>query len=106
MGSFICQNCGKEFAHYSKNPREMGRKYCKECAELIKYKVSIEDDYKVITCIDCGEAVKIDKKDTRTCRCEDCQDIERRKNKLKYWNKINHQNDQLDYQKSLNPHKN
>lgn len=73
MGSFICQNCGKEFAHYSKSKQEMGRKYCKECAELIKYRVSIEDDYKEIICIDCGEVVKVDKKDTRTCRCEDCQ---------------------------------
>ena len=51
----------------------MGRKYCKECAEKIKNEVVMSDDFKIVTCIDCGEIVKVDKKDTRTCRCEDCQ---------------------------------
>ena len=51
----------------------MGRKYCKECAEKIKNEVVMSDDFKIVTCIDCGENFKIDKKDTRTCRCEDYQ---------------------------------
>lgn len=51
----------------------MGRKYCKECAEKIKNEVVMSDDFKIVTCIDCGENFKIDKKDTRTCRCEECQ---------------------------------
>ena len=37
MGSFICQNCGKEFAHYSKSKQEMGRKYCKKCSEIVRH---------------------------------------------------------------------
>lgn len=77
MGSFICQNCGKEFAHYSKSAREMARKYCKECA------INIQNDrknleYKIINCIDCGEEIKIDKRDSNTCRCQDCYEKYRR----------------------------
>ena len=30
-------------------------------------------------CIDCGNEVKIKLKDTKTCRCEDCQENFRRK---------------------------
>ena len=51
----------------------MGRKYCKECANKIKNEVVMSDNFKVATCIDCGENFKIDKKDTRTRRCEECQ---------------------------------
>ena len=78
MGSFICQNCGKEFAHYSKSSREMGRKYCKECFEIVFKRKTIEE-YKTIVCCDCGEEVKIDKRDSNTCRCQDCQDRYRKK---------------------------
>lgn len=92
MGSFICQHCGKEFAHYSKSKQEKGRKYCKECANELKYQKSAKEEYKIIQCIDCGITVKISKKDTKTCRCEECQERETKKNKLKYWNKISHQN--------------
>ena len=73
MGSFICQNCGKEFAHYSKSSREKARKYCKECYDLIHHNnKNIEE--KKIHCIDCGNIIKIDAKDNRTCRCLDCQE--------------------------------
>ena len=53
MGSFICQNCGKEFAHYSKNKQEMGRKYCKECSEIVRHNNN-NLVTKEITCVDCG----------------------------------------------------
>ena len=72
MGSFICQHCGKEFAHYTRSSKEKTRKYCKECAiNIVNKRTNIE--YKIIKCIDCGMEVKISKYDTSTYRCEDCQ---------------------------------
>ena len=71
MGSFICQNCGKEFAHYSKSSREMGRKYCKECANIIGHNIN-DVPFKITKCIDCGTEVKISKFDSQTCRCLEC----------------------------------
>ena len=73
MGSFICQHCGKEFAHYSKTKQEKGRKYCKECAKnIVNKRKNIE--YNIIKCIDCDIEVKVDKLDHKTCRCFDCQE--------------------------------
>lgn len=86
MGSFICQNCGKEFAHYSKSSKEKTRKYCKECSLKLQNKRT-DIEYKIVKCLDCGEEVKIDKRDYKTCRCADCQELQNKKNKLKYWNK-------------------
>ena len=34
---------------------------------------------KVIQCIDCGEWIEIDIKDTKSCRCDKCQLIEKRR---------------------------
>ena len=30
-------------------------------------------EYKSIKCVDCGDEVWINSKDTKTCRCEECQ---------------------------------
>ena len=57
MGSFICQHCGKEFAHYNKTKQEKGRKYCKECAQIVGHNIK-KIDYKTIVCVDCGEQLK------------------------------------------------
>lgn len=78
MGSFICKNCGKEFAHYTKSKQEKGRKYCKECSLILGNKRTV-DEYKTVICIDCGQEVKIDKRDGKTCRCIECQENEIRR---------------------------
>lgn len=78
MGSFVCQHCGKEFAHYSKSGAEQRRKYCKGCSNQIRNNTD-NIEYKIIYCVDCGTEVKIDIKDSRSCRCEECQLIHRRK---------------------------
>ena len=79
MGSFICQSCGKEFAHYSKSSKEKTRKYCKDCSINNKnHNKGIEN--KIIICIDCGREVKVDIKDNNSCRCYDCQ-VKSRKEK-------------------------
>lgn len=44
-------------------------------------------DQEKIKCIDCGKEFEVDAKNTKTCRCEKCQEIENKKNKREYWRK-------------------
>ena len=76
MGSFICKNCGNEFAHYTKSRQEKCRKYCKECSISLANKRTQQQEYKTIVCIDCGIEVKVDIRDGKTCRCTECQEAE------------------------------
>ena len=39
----------------------------------------ISGETKVIKCVDCGEWFEVDIKDTKSCRCDKCQLIEKRK---------------------------
>ena len=76
MGSFICQNCGKEFAHYSFSQQEKGRKYCKECAEELKNNNGLR------FCVDCGKPIEHSSTVKITSlRCALCR--EKRKKMLK-----------------------
>jgi len=76
MGSFVCQNCGREYANYKKVGKGRPRKYCKDCANLIENsKITTSSENKTVTCIDCGEIVYISKYDNKTCRCTKCQMI-------------------------------
>lgn len=70
MGSFVCENCGKEFANYSiKDKGGRPRKYCKDCYE--KMKNGVEDRY----CIDCGKKIEYDAITIRLhARCPSCQE--------------------------------
>jgi len=72
MGSFVCQNCGKEFAYSSIGKNAHKQKYCKECAAIVGHGKNILEE-KIIECMDCGIEVKISKYDNKTCRCFDCQ---------------------------------
>lgn len=89
MGTFICQNCGKEIAHYSFTKQENKRKFCKECAALVGHgKVERE---KYIKCIECGKPVHIISKfDGKTCRCTSCQiknDLKNTRNRVQKYRK-------------------
>ena len=44
---------------------------------------------KYIQCIDCGEWVEVNIKDTKTCRCKNCQHEENKRRKREYWHKNN-----------------
>ena len=93
MGSFVCQNCKKEFAHYSKSSREMARKYCKDCAGKVNKNYSNDKPRNAKEekrlCIDCGkECVIFNKKDFKTCRCPECQEKHTRERKRLYMRKI------------------
>lgn len=72
FGSFVCQRCGKEFAHYNDTKQEKKRKYCKECAKEIEQHKGLEDT-KIIQCVDCGKDVEISILNNKTCRCQECQ---------------------------------
>lgn len=40
---------------------------------------------KVIQCIDCSEWFEVDSKNSKTCRCKDCQHEENKRIKREYW---------------------
>ena len=61
-----CKNCGRLFKMHKIAP---GRLYCKECGQ----KENV-DDFKIIQCQDCGIDVVVGALNTKTCRCEECQD--------------------------------
>lgn len=60
-----CKGCGKLFKMHKNAP---GRLYCKECGQ--KEEAS---EFKVIKCADCGVDLVVGTLNTKTCRCEDCQ---------------------------------
>jgi transcription elongation factor Elf1/ribosomal protein L20A (L18A) len=61
-----CKGCGKLFKMHKNSP---GRLYCKECGQKKE-----PSEFKVIKCADCGEDVVDAALNTKTCRCEECQD--------------------------------
>ena len=96
-GSFVCQNCGKEFAHYNHSKQEQGRKYCKQCAKhpYLGRKLASGDAKQTRDgikryCVDCGsELVLLAKGDYRTIRCPTCQAKRTEKNRKKARKKYN-----------------
>lgn len=56
-----CQRCGRLFKE------RRGQILCQHCEE----EQVIE--YRTIYCVDCGKEIQLVEKDTRTCRCEECQ---------------------------------
>ena len=66
-----CKCCGRLF---KMDKKSHGRLYCKECG-----KKEEQSEFKVIKCVDCSEDVIINKFDTETCRCEECNLIYQRK---------------------------
>ena len=66
-----CKCCGRLF---KMNKGAPGRLYCKDCG-----KKEESNGFNIIKCIDCGEDVIINKFDTETCRCEECNFIYQRK---------------------------
>ena len=68
-----CKTCGRLFKMHKSAP---GRLYCKECGQKEK-----TDDFKIIQCQDCGIDIVVGMLNTKTCRCEECQD---KSNKERY----------------------
>lgn len=75
-GSFVCQNCGKEFIITKNAKRGPKQKYCTECAEKIKRR---ETELEKRICMDCGKEFEIEKRCHNKVRCPNCQEEYRRK---------------------------
>jgi hypothetical protein len=75
-GYKYCKGCGKLFKMHKNSP---GRLYCKECGQ--KEETS---EFKIIQCQDCGVDVVIGALNTKTCRCEECQDKANRERYSRY----------------------
>lgn len=60
-----CKGCGKLFKMHKSSP---GRLYCKDCGQKEEH-----SEFKIIKCIDCGADVVVSVLNTKTCRCEECQ---------------------------------
>lgn len=67
-----CAACGGWFKLKTSEP---AAKYC----HLHKPKISPPVEYKVKTCIDCGQEFYVSSKNNQSVRCEDCQVIYRKK---------------------------
>lgn len=66
-----CEFCGKVIKQSKSNPK----RYCKECLARVG---DMPDNMKVVRCVDCGDIVYISKLNTKTCRCDKCQNIYRK----------------------------
>lgn len=60
-----CKCCGRLF---KMNKNAPGRLYCKDCGQKEE-----TNGFKIIQCTDCGEDIVISILNTKTCRCEECQ---------------------------------
>lgn len=83
-GSYICQNCGKEFSFKGKGRGEKSRKYCDDC---LKQLYPIKNETTRI-CVDCGIEFKVTKMDTKSIRCSNCQEEHRREIKRDYMRRV------------------
>lgn len=72
-----CRGCGRLFKVRKKSHTQL---YCKECGQ--KEDVS---EFRVIKCVDCGEDIVVNILNTKTCRCEECQNEANKKAKREWW---------------------
>lgn len=64
-----CRECGILI----RNNKTGTKKYCSKCAGYVP------QEYKRIICVDCGKEFEVSSKNNKSCRCEDCYTIYRRK---------------------------
>lgn len=60
-----CKKCGRLFKMHKSAP---GRLYCKECGQQEEV-----NKFKALKCMDCGEDIVVDVRNTTKCRCDECQ---------------------------------
>lgn len=72
-----CECCNR----LMKKSKTKPKRFCESCSKLIG---DVPDDKKVMLCVDCNKPVYIDKFDSQTCRCEECQSNNRRESYNKY----------------------
>lgn len=62
-----CKFCDVVIKQYKSHPR----RFCRECSVMLG---DVPDDIKVVKCVDCGKPVYVPLLNTKTCRCEECQE--------------------------------
>ena len=83
---FVCERCGKEVFDKNKPLGGRPRKYCKECAEIIK----MEEADLVVYCLKCGKSLVRNASMYRfKGLCRDCQNEKNNLNKLLFKHKKN-----------------
>lgn len=81
-GYATCEFCNR----LMKKSKKTNNRYCKECILLVG---DVPDGMKVISCEDCGELVYISTHNSKTCRCNNCQDNVNKKSKRDWWHRNN-----------------
>ena len=84
---YFCEKCGK-FTKKQKSKKltkivERKKKYCNSCSKYITKTI------KTIICADCGCNVMVNPNNKRTIRCEQCQILNRKKQKHEYYKQRN-----------------
>lgn len=74
-----CHTC-KRWIRIDKNNRQ----YCKNCSDNCTTETM---SVQMKTCIDCGSMFQTSIKDTMSCRCDECQELERKRQKREWWDK-------------------
>lgn len=77
VGYGRCECCNKLMKKPKKNPH----RFCEECEQIIG---DVPGDMKVVRCVDCGQLVCVSVFDSQTCRCEECQNENRKAAYNKY----------------------
>lgn len=72
FGSYVCQNCGREFPFKGLGKGEKRRKYCPECHDRL-FRHKAEDLGLERECVDCGRYFSVEESTSRVRRCEECQ---------------------------------
>lgn len=62
-----CELCGKLMKQSKSNPK----RFCRTCSGIVG---GVPDDTKVIKCVECGRLICVSKMNTKTCRCDECQE--------------------------------
>lgn len=96
----LTENDYKELAYTYLNWKNHGGYVkCKndECGRLFKKKGNYElcplcrkyqkVEYKTIQCLDCGKDVVVDARNMTKCRCDECQNEDRKRQKREWWGK-------------------
>ena len=82
-----CMSCGKWMRR-----NKYDKRLCAECSKGSNTKEE-KDTFKTIRCIDCGESIHVSTLNSKTCRCEQCQDEANKKSKRDWWRRNNTVND-------------
>ena len=77
VGYGRCEYCNRMMKKSKTNPK----RFCESCSQLLG---DVPDDKKVISCVDCSTPVYISIFDSATCRCDICQNINRKEAYSKY----------------------